>query len=156
MKHKKKLPRIYFRYDLGKLPEEKLRPVRNWKEFTLCHPTQRFVCKLRNCLDKFGRLIPRSLGPNAESHEYNAKCYTFYILILSSHLCLRRPLTARLVNKYFNYWIAQRYPRAHAFIQRGKTQPSASNISRNYKLSYISLSTSEFFHYIRLEFDGVN
>jgi len=31
MKHQKKLPGIYFRYDPGKLPEEKLRPVRNWK-----------------------------------------------------------------------------------------------------------------------------
>jgi hypothetical protein len=29
MKHQKKLPGIYFRYDPGKLPEEKLRPVRN-------------------------------------------------------------------------------------------------------------------------------
>jgi len=31
MKHLKKLPGIYFRYDREKLPEEKLRPLENWK-----------------------------------------------------------------------------------------------------------------------------
>lgn len=94
-------------------------------------------------------------GPDAESAEYNAHFYTFYILILSCHLCLRRPRTARLGNKYFNYWIAPRCPRA-TLVSRGKTQPSTSNISRNYQMCYIRLSHSEFFRYIRLEFDDLN
>jgi len=41
-KQQKKFPEIYFRYYPGKLPEEKLRPRKELKEFTLCHLTMRF------------------------------------------------------------------------------------------------------------------
>jgi hypothetical protein len=77
--------------------------------------------------------------------EYDAHFYTDYRYGLDVIIYVYVVSILLVITKQ------HKMPNSRVCIQSGKTQPSISNISRNFKMFYISLSHSELFRYIRLE-----